>query len=384
MTSSDSKTSRRRFVAGLSFAGAAAATTWWVRREPTLEESIPIDGNDAGRRLLEKIPAIDVHSHPGRSFLANGVFENPVIQSMSYGSEAERIADMQQGNVTASLFSIVADVQVLGFTPQGGIAASRDFEPGEAYEDFGRQLDHFGSLAADGILSFALTAADVFDAHKARKSVAILSCEGGDFIEDQLERLESAYKAGLRSVCIMHYRPNEYGDIQTAAPLHGGLTSLGADIVREMNRLGMLIDAAHATFETTRDIVELTKAPIMLSHSHLVGDGVANPRLISSAHANLIAENNGIIGSWPAGVSSRTMSDFVDETFRLIDQVGIDHVAVGTDLDANYKPVLTDYAQFPQFATMLLERGLSDEEAGKVLGLNFLRVFDASSSAKSA
>jgi len=382
MTHSNSGRTRRWFLgAGLGVAGTLAAMAWWRSRNV---EYVPSTDIGPGEHVLAKYPSIDVHSHPGRSFLANGDFDSIIINNMEHGFEAPRIADMRAGNVTASLFSIVADVKVLGISATRGIVAEREFEPGEAFEDFERQLAHFTSLAETGVLTFALSAEDVRAAHRENRSVAVLSSEGADFVEDKLERLGMAYDAGLRSITLVHYRPSEYGDIQTVAPVHSGLTDLGAELVREMNRLGIIVDMAHASFETVRDVVEISTAPIMVSHSHLVNESSSHPRLISPEHAMLVAKNGGVIGSWPAGVTSETLSDFVDETLRLIDLVGIDHVSIGTDLDANYKPVLTDYVQFPEYASMLLQRGLTEEEAGKVLGLNFLRVFEAVAAAREA
>lgn len=374
------KKSRRWFI-GAGVAAAVASTAWWRTRKQPYVPQIDVA---PGERVLAEYPSVDVHSHPGRSFLGGGEFDSIVINNMSRGFEAERIADMRSGNVTASLFSFVADVKVLGLSATGGIVADREFAAGEAYADFERQLTYFKSLVDTGVLSCAHSADEVRVAHREGNSVAVLSSEGADFVENKLERLTTAYNAGIRAITLLHYRPSEYGDNQTSASQHGGLTPLGADLIGEMNRLGIVVDMAHASFETVRDAVEIASAPLMLSHSHLASGDAPNPRLITPEHAMLVADNGGVIGSWPAGITSKTMSDFVDVTFRLIDQVGIDHVAVGTDLDANYKPVLTDYIQFPEFASMLLARGLSDEEAGKVLGLNFLRVFDAVADARIA
>lgn len=382
MNNNKSRKTRRWFIgAAISVTGALAATAWWRSRHGRYEPAIDIG---PGQRVLKKYPSVDVHSHAGRSFLVDGKFDDIVIDHMDRGFEAERIEDMRSGNVTASLFSIVADVKVLGLSATRGIVAKRPFEPGEAYTDFRRQLDRFRSLAAKGVLSFALSADDVRAAHRENRSVVVLSCEGAGFVEDKLERLASAYDSGIRCITLVHYRPSEYGDIQTDAPVHGGLSDLGAGLIREMNRLGIVIDLAHATLATVRDAVEISATPVMVSHTHLVSESARHPRLITPEHAMLVARNEGVIGCWPAGISSRTMADFVDETMRLIDLVGIDHVAIGTDLDANYKPVLTDYVQFPEFVSLLLRRGLSDEDAGKVLGLNFLRVFDAVAAARQA
>lgn len=103
----------------------------------------------------------------------------------------------------------------------------------------------------------------------------------------------------------------------------------------------------------------------------------SRPRLLSEEHASMVAEAGGIIGAWPAGVAQSTLADYVDETCRLIDLVGVDHVAIGTDLDANYMPVLSEYDQFPELARHLQAEGLHTAEVDKVLGGNFLRAFEA-------
>lgn len=367
--------SRRRFIGTTIAAGAGlSAALWWHFNNRKYRPSIDIS---PGLELLKSIPVVDAHGHPGRSFLVNGDFDSFIFNSVPCGFEEERLADMQAGQVTASLFALVSDIQVLELQLTGGLNVARKFHPNEAFTDFKRQLDYLLSLVQAGKLTLALSSDDIRQAHEAGQSVAVLSCEGAGFVEDRLERLSLAYDAGLRSITLIHYRPSEYGDNQTADPVHNGLTALGGDIIKEMNRLGMLIDMAHASFATVADVVELSDAPIMISHSHLSSKENPHPRLLSIEHARLIGENGGIIGAWPSGIANRSMADFIDQTLRLIDLIGIDHVALGTDLDANYKPVLTDYIQLPELATRLLQRGLSGEDIGKVLGFNFLRAFEA-------
>ncbi len=366
--------SRRQFIGAAIAAGAGlSALAWWRFGSKAYTPSVDIT---PGIELLKTIPVVDVHGHPGRSFLVNGDFDSFILNRVPRGFEQERLADMKAGLVTACLFAMVSDVQLLELQLVGGLKVARKFHPGEAFADFKRQLDYFLSLFAKGELVLALSAEDIRAAHRNGQPVAVLSCEGAGFVEDKLERLSIAYDAGLRSITLVHYRPSEYGDVQTSAPDHGGLTALGREMIREMNRVGILIDMAHASFATVRDTVELSDAPIMISHSHLSSKAHQHPRLLSAEHARLIVENGGIVGSWPSGIANRSMADFVDETLRLIDLIGIEHVAIGTDLDANYKPVLTDYRQFPELATLLLHRGLTGEETGKLLGFNFLRVFE--------
>ena len=160
--------------------------------------------------------------------------------------------------------------------------------------------------------------------------------------------------------------------------MHGGLTVLGKSIVREMNRHGIIIDLAHATFAVTKDVVEVTTKPVMISHSNLATRTVQHARLISVEHAKLVTDAGGIIGAWPAGIGQVTFADYIDSIQRLVDAVGIAHVAVGTDMDANFRPVLRSYRDWALVPAALLARGMSEGEVASVMGGNFLRVFKES------
>ena len=199
--------------------------------------------------------------------------------------------------------------------------------------------------------------------------------EGGDFIEDRLDRVHEAFGGGVRAVTLVHYHVNQIGDIQTAAPVHNGLTAVGKSIVAEMNRTGITVDLAHATFAVTKDVVGVSSKPVMISHTNIATASVKHPRLISVEHAKIVAAAGGIIGSWPSGIGQSSFSDYIDSIQRLVDTVGIDHAAIGTDMDANYKPVLRSYRDWCLIPAALLARGMHDEEVAKIMGGNFLRVF---------
>ncbi|MGE3666867.1 MAG: dipeptidase [Steroidobacteraceae bacterium] len=369
----------RRAVIASGAAGVAAVAAgsafWWSQRKPPLGMEIPGEFLRRGVALLAEFPSVDVHSHPGRSFLVGAHPDSFVIRLMRDGFEASRIADMQRAHVTASLFSMVADFPLLSLEG-GGLHAAREFAEGEALRDYQRQLARLRSLVAEGLIRPGLAPGDIRAAHRAGERVAVLCSEGGDFIDDRLERLADAYAAGLRSITLVHYHVNRLGDVQTVAPVHHGLTAFGGDVVREMNRLGMIVDVAHATYETCAGAIEASRAPVMLSHSSLAVGPAPSPRLISKEHARLVAGAGGIIGAWPAGIGSASLADFVGQVLALVDAVGIEHVAIGTDMDANYKPVLTEYADFPVLAAALLTRGMREADVAKVLGGNFLRLFD--------
>ena len=191
-------------------------------------------------------------------------------------------------------------------------------------------------------------------------------------MEGRLEPLAEARVAGATSLALVHYRVNEIGDVQTEEPVHGGLTDFGRQVVAECNRLGMIIDCAHASYETTLGVLEQSSQPVMISHSHLDYPGRRHPRLLSARHAAAVASAGGLIGAWPSGVTSTSLGDFADEIVRLADLVGAEHVGIGTDLDANYRPVLDSYAAFATLPQLLATRGVSDIETGKILGANAL------------
>jgi membrane dipeptidase len=113
----------------------------------------------------------------------------------------------------------------------------------------------------------------------------------------------------------------------------------------------------------------------MISHTNIATASMSHPRLISIEHAKLVASAGGIIGSWPSGIGQASFSDYIDSIQRLVDIVGIDHAAIGTDMDANFKPVLRSYRDWSLIPAALLARGMHDEEVAKIMGGNFLRLF---------
>ena len=329
----------------------------------------------AGVAFVERHATVDTHSHPGRFFLKQLVDQTPTTRAFGEAFEDQAIADLTAGNVSATLFCAVADMRLLEMTPAQGLRAARDWQPGEAYADYRRQIGELKRLLSNHALTPGLTRADIDAAHRRHQTAAIFAVEGGDFIEERLERVHEAFRYGVRAVTLVHYHINQIGDIQTEAPVHNGLTALGKSIVAEMNRTGIIIDLAHATFAVTKDVLNASSKPIMISHTNIATANVNHPRLISIEHAKLVAAAGGIIGSWPSGIGQTSFSDYIDSIQRLVDTVGIDHAAIGTDMDANFKPVLRSYRDWSLIPAALLARGMHDEEVAKIMGGNFLRVF---------
>ena len=331
--------------------------------------------------LITANPMIDTHAHPGKTFIRDN--ENtslPLLLRLLSGnrtSEDKSVADMNGAGMAAVAFAGVADFNVIGFQKGGGLVTAREFREGEAYQSYLKQINNLRlAMGANGV-DIALTPADIRAATAGDKVKAILTMEGADFLEGKLERLKEIYDDGIRSVTIVHYRASEVGDIQTQAPVRGGLTAFGIEAVKEMQRLGMIIDLAHASEPTAFKALENISVPVMLSHTHLKGGPAGDfPRFVTNELAQAVVKNGGIIGAWPTGVGITTLKGFVDRVFELAERVGIDGIAIGTDMDANYKPVLTKYADLVLVVSELLRRGMSEIDVTKFMGGNFLRVFD--------
>lgn len=320
-------------------------------------------------------PWIDVHAHPGRCFLAGAPAGDRLAALLGGDASAAAVRAAREAGLTAVSLATVADLAVLAPTTDGGLRAGRSFEPGEAHAGHQRQLAGLRALVEQERIPVARTATDLERAHAEGTTAALLTCEGGDFLEGRIERVEDVHGQGVSSLTLVHYRVNDLGDIQTEEPVHGGLTAFGRAVVQECNRLGIVIDCAHATFATTVGVLEASNVPVMVSHSHLDHAERSHPRLLSDDHARAVSDAGGLIGAWPSGVTSTSLEDFVDEILRLVQLVGVEHVAIGTDLDANYRPVVTAHDDFAVLADRLVSRGLTSGETDQILGSNALELY---------
>jgi membrane dipeptidase len=323
---------------------------------------------DEAASFLSQHPAFDLHCHPGEFYrlgMPNYVGVQAFIKTTS---------DMHAGGLTAAFFSIVGDAKLLTRGPKGIIVSDQKLSEGEAWADSEKQLVTFDEVAKRENIGLATSNAQMQQLRKRGQIAAFLSCEGGHGLEGRLDRLDDLYARGVRSLQLVHYAPNTLGDVQTLPPVYNGLSAFGRDVVLRMNRLGMVVDVAHASFPTVKATVDTTTAPIMLSHSHLQSDTSPHPRLITVEHARLVSSTGGLIGAWPSGFANRTFADFVDQTMRLIDAVGVEHVGLGTDMDGNFQPVFSNYLQLPDWVTGIRSKGLSEADLAKVVGGNALRI----------
>ncbi len=377
-----SKLSRRLVLAAGGLAVAGVGVGAYFTKHPRLAPlGIDVTPDELARAiaLLARHPSIDAHAHPGRTFVdgAENLSGLVWVYAKLGTFESRTIADMQAGGLTAAAFSAVSDFQVLG-TLGEGLSAVRQFEPGEARASYKRQIGNIKAQTEKRQVQLVLSMADFQLAKASGKPGALLTVEGGDFLEGQVARVKESYADGVRSITLMHYRNNELGDIITGTPVQGGLTAAGVAVVKAMNAVGMLIDVAHASEATAFGILKASAKPVMASHVHVHSEKLGHPRFISRDLAKAVAANGGgVLGSWPAGIGIVDLKGYIDRTFELVDHVGIDHVCLGTDMDANYKPVFDTYTKLPVFVAGLLKRGMAEPEVAKLIGGNFLRVFAA-------
>jgi len=289
---------------------------------------------------------------------------------MGAAAVADAIRAARAAGMTALVLAAVADFAVLRPDPATGLRAHRDFRAGEAYADTQRQLAGIRQAVAEAGAEVAASAADLNRSIGDGRTAVLLGCEGGDFLEGDLGRLEQVRAAGLTVLTLVHYRVGDIGDVQTEKPVHDGLSRFGREVVAECNRLGIVVDCAHASFATTMAVLEASSQPVIISHGQLGDPAATHPRLMSAQHAAAVAEAGGLVGAWPCGITSRTLADFGTEILRLAEAAGPDHVALGTDLDGNYRPVLTSYDQLDDLTGLLRDRGLPTPRAQQILGGN--------------
>ena len=319
----------------------------------------------AARAVLTRSISVDVHTHGGTSGITSQV---PPSGDLAQG--------MRMGLLAVACLADVPDGPVLGRNPAGVLAAIRTPQPGQLYRHHLERLSWMDEMVTHHGLRRALTAADLETAHAAGAPAIVADIEGLDFLEMKLERLEEAHQRGIRHVQLVHYTPNDIGDFQTGAVTHKGLTPFGAEVIRACHRLGFVCDVAHATEDTVKQAAQVATKPLLLSHTALAGSAAQGPtpltgRQISRDHARIIAETGGAVGIWHFFPS---LDRYVDGLKEMVDVVGVDHVCVGTDQQVNAGS-LQDYALWVQLVAAMLRGGFNPEEAGKIAGGNYLRIF---------
>jgi len=340
----------------------------------------------------------------------------------SAGKYHTDIARLKKGGMTGEFFSIYVDRQYAtpdwvakNYTTQGGSARRALDLIDVSY----RMIEKYPRD-----LMLATSTADIRRAKKEGKVGVLMGIEGGHAIENSLPALREFYRLGVRYMTLTHNNTNEWADACCDTPRHGGLSDFGKEVVAEMNRLGMLVDISHVSDETMSDVLDVSKAPVIASHS--------SARVFSNHKRNVpdellkrIARNGGVVmvNFYPAFLDEKvrvagnerdeklkaqrdalraqfkddpkrldeelkrlndqnpipntTLSMLVDHIEHIAKVAGIDHVGLGSDFDGvpNLPEGINDVGDLPNITYELLRRGHSDEEVLKILGGNFMRVF---------
>jgi membrane dipeptidase len=287
---------------------------------------------------------------------------------------------MRKGGMAVICHAVVADSPATHTADQGRIRPYRTPDPGELYQYSRLSFTRLHNLVREQGLTLIKTVADL-RAARAGKPSSIIASEGADWLEGQIGRVDEAHdKWDLRHLQLTHYRVNELGDIQTEAPVHGGLSDFGAEVVRRCNRIGVVIDVAHGTYDLVKRAASVTTKPLILSHTSLIGGGRVQQmytRLITPDHARVIASTGGVIGVWPPADAVMSLPGLAASMAKMVDAVGIDHVGLGSDMEGLLAPsVFPDYEHLPALAEALLGVGFHVPETVKILGGNYARAFE--------
>jgi membrane dipeptidase len=254
-------------------------------------------------------------------------------------------------------------------------------------------------------LELALSSADVERIQKSGKIASLIGMEGGHSIGNSIGALRMMYRLGARYMTLTHNNHTPWADSAAMAPEHNGLTEFGEDIIREMNRLGMLVDLSHVSPETMADALRVTTAPVMFSHaaakavtnvSRNVPDdilrqlkanrGIIMVTFVPGFVSQEVADFNALPANQRAGkeVPRATLIQVADHIDHIRDVAGIDAIGLGGDFDGITQVVmgLEDTSTYPDLLAELLRRGYSDEDIRKIAGRNMLRVLREAERAK--
>ena len=325
--------------------------------------------------------AIVAHIRRGNVSLADENIRNPIdpIGTIAYlrgpvppeekaiGIQLN-IPKMRQGGIDAAFFAV--DV-------------TRAWKNHLAYA-----LDAFGwfneevTTNADDIC-IVRKASDIREAKAAGKLAAVLVIENSEAVERSLNILRSLYLLGVRSIGLTH-NPNTWASTgNDEEDMGGGLTRFGMALVKEMNRLGMLVDVSHISERGFWDVLEISEHPVIASHSNCK-TLCRHSRNLSNEQLKALAANGGVVGiTFVPGFITvdgwkkmPPLAQLLNHIAYAIDIAGIDHVGIGSDFDGG-GDLLKDTSEFIKIAEGLSERGYSDDDIRKVLGENHLRVFEA-------
>ncbi len=331
-----------------------------------------VDHREVALRVLAETPLIDGHND-----LPIAIWESeaaprdvaaPVHDLRRRTALQTDIGRLRTGMVGGQFWSVYIPYEAVD---EG--AARRQLEQIDiALQVIDRYPDVFG---------LALDASDVERVFGSGRIASLLGMEGGHAIENSLGALRAFYSLGVRYMTLTHNGTLDWADAALGERRHGGLTQFGREVVREMNRLGMLVDLAHTSAETMNDALDVAEAPVIWSHAGARGV-MDHPRNVPDQVLRRLPDNGGVVMVvfYPPFLSTRpqaTLSDVADHVEHVAALAGVDHVGIGSDYDgmSGRAPVgLEDVSTYPALFAELSRRGWSESDLRKLAGENVLRV----------
>lgn len=390
-------------LALLAVLGGTAGVAQETQTDPALVER--------ARRLLREVPLIDGHNDLPwelRQRAGNHLDKLDITQDTSRLEKPMHtdIPRLRQGGLGAQFWSVYIPADLAGPQAVGTVL---------------EQIDVVHRLAErhPDVFEIATTAADIERIHKAGRIASLIGMEGGHSIHNSLGVLRQLHAAGARYMTVTHSKNVDWADSATDAPKHGGLTPFGEEVIREMNRLGMLVDLSHVSPDTMKDAMAVSEAPVIFSHSSARAVN-GHPRNVPDEVLRRLPEDGGVVmvtfvpsfvseevRTWnaledaeearlkalhpdaPDAVKSgletwtqahprprATLAQVADHIEHVRKLAGIDHVGIGSDFDGiPSTPIGLDGVEdYPALLAELLRRGWTDGEIKKLAGLNVLRV----------
>jgi len=355
-------------------------------------------------RILRSVPLIDGHNDIPDALRERGGVDS-VNLAASQPTLMTDITRLRAGHVGGQFWAAYVPVSTIH---EGEHAAVYALE----------QIDLVHRMCAKYPATFAMarTAADVERNFKAARISCLIGIEGGHAIENSLGALREFARLGVRYMTLTHWETLDWADAATDSAKHGGLTPFGEDVVREMNRVGMLVDLSHVSDGTMSDALRVSRAPVIFSHSsaRALDNHVRN---VPDSILMLLAKNGGVVmtnfapdyvseelrrfseglqqkaaalraagmdslavrdslTAWRAAAPKATLAQVADHVEYLRKVAGVDHVGIGSDFDgiSSVPAGLEDVSKFPDLIAELLRRGWTETDVKKVAGLNTLRV----------
>ena len=323
------------------------------------------DGNlDPGRLHRESI-VFDTHCDTLQEVLAG---------KRRLGERSEEghidLPRLREGGVTAQIFASFVGPNYL---PRGAARQAL------------RLLDVFYQELEENAdqLTLATSASDIERAKAESKVAGILSLEGAEALEGDLRVLRAFYKLGVRNIGLTHNLRNAAADGVDETRSNSGLTNFGVQLVQEMNRLGIMVDISHLSPTGVCDVLHVSEAPVIASHSNAYAL-CPHRRNLTDEQLEDVASKGGVVGVTfvPNFVTKdgnqATLKGVLDQTAYMVKTIGIVHVGLGSDFDGFFNSKvrgLEDVTRLPRLTAGLVERGYSQEQVKKILGGNFMRVF---------